>query len=61
MQLSTDNSEISTARGRDYCGKPLSQHLSFGATIKPLRGRKLSADSGAKTKLGFGKNTEPQR
>ena len=56
MRLSTDNGEISTARRRDDCEKPLSQHLSFGATIKPLRGRKLSADSGAKTRLGSEKH-----
>jgi hypothetical protein len=29
-----DKDAISTARGRDDCGKPLSQHLSFGATIR---------------------------
>jgi hypothetical protein len=51
-----DNGTFSTARGRDDCGKPFSQHLSFGATIKPLLGSKLSADSGAKTRLGFGEN-----
>jgi hypothetical protein len=30
-----------------------------GAEDKPLRGRKLSADSGAKTRLGFGETLSP--
>jgi hypothetical protein len=30
-----------------------------GAEDKPLRGRKLSADSGAKTRLGFGEPLSP--
>jgi hypothetical protein len=32
-----DKGMISTARGRDYCGKPFSQHVSFGVTISQNR------------------------
>ena len=42
-----DNSGISTTRGRDDCGKPFSQHLSFGATITATQGCDRSADSAA--------------
>jgi len=49
-----NKSAFSTARGRDDCGKTLSQHLSFGATIRALPGGNLSADFGAKTRLGLG-------
>ncbi len=38
------NSQISTTRGRDDCGKPLSQHLSFGATIRAIQGWNPSAE-----------------
>jgi len=42
-----DKGAISTARGRDDCGKPFSQHLSFGATIRAPQECDPSAGSSA--------------
>ena len=49
-----DKGTISTARGRDDCGKALSQHLSFGATIRATQGCDPSAESSPEWMAAFG-------